>query len=475
MDIVSGTSYWIILHRNAAPVGGNVYLDTDATGTNNHAYSTDGSSWTLTSNKAIRFYLFGQRVAGIYSSGTNYAAIEGIGTTEYGVKGYSVWDYGVVSNSLHNKGLVAGTMYGDAAVSATGNHGSAFIGTSIDNNVMELSTTGDGLGASIYSKLGRGADITSDSSNALLVQTHSKLNTGYAGKFRNYGAGYAIDVETDTNIAGIFYSDLNSAVYMQSLSPSQAAGYAINTGGGYGFRTRANNGISLYNYSTNSWGVYNQSDNSYASVHYNNEATTNAVEGVVRISRGTTGTAAAGIGGKLELYAEDDAGLENEAGRITWTLTDVTNTEEEGNIKIGTLHNAVNVDRTIIGADTLQSGVSSALCRIDLIDGNGAGGIVNYTLVIKSAASDSIQVQTGEIKYSSLNVSAAYVNSIDATDANANYSENIAATTLTEDWTVTTGTNQIFINANFTTSIGIASMRIYYTIENQSRNAILIQ
>jgi hypothetical protein len=67
-----------------------------------------------------------------------------------------------------------------------------------------------------------------------------------------------------------------------------------------------------------------------------NPASTNTIATVARVTRLTTGLAANGIGGLLQLQAEDDAGAEREAAIIKWRLDSVAAASPTGSLILGT-------------------------------------------------------------------------------------------------------------------------------------------
>jgi len=204
--MVSGTKYWLVLKYSAAPTGGNIILDSDAS-SNMGATSADGASWTNTDVR-LRYVIRGRT----YYAGNFFS------TNSYGVRGGSTNSFGVYGNSTNSYGI-------------------------------------------------------------------------YGSSTNNYG------------------------IY----------GLSANNVGVYGGST---NGYGVYGNSTNSFGVYGGSTNGIAGYLSINPATTDTVAEVLRLRRQTSGTAADGIGGLINFYAEDSAGTDELTGRIGNLLTTATSGSE---------------------------------------------------------------------------------------------------------------------------------------------------
>ena len=100
-------------------------------------------------------------------------------------------------------------------------------------------------------------------------------------------------------------------------------------------------------------GVGVASNSTFAINVLKDESTTNSIIGVAQIGRATTGTAANGIGGNIQLTAEDTAGNQRTAAYIGWSLTNVSSSAPEGYMYIG----ARNVPDTLSITDTGKVGI----------------------------------------------------------------------------------------------------------------------
>lgn len=99
--LVSGTAYWLVLARDAAPTGGNILLDSDVSA-NMGATSTDGTSWTNT-NARLFHQLRGLTGVPVQSFSTNNTAMSGSSVNNPGVSGSSINGPGIFGTS--NEGL----------------------------------------------------------------------------------------------------------------------------------------------------------------------------------------------------------------------------------------------------------------------------------------------------------------------------------------------------------------------------------
>jgi hypothetical protein len=106
------------------------------------------------------------------------------------------------------------------------------------------------------------------------------------------------------------------------------------------------------------------------------DSTTNSIIGIAQFGRSTTGTAANGIGGNIQLTAEDNAGNQRTAAYIGWKLTNVSSSAPEGYMYIGSRNapDALNIYDS--GVITTNSSIAT------MVSATGAsikiGGFTNY-------------------------------------------------------------------------------------------------
>ena len=101
--MVSGTKYWLVVKQSAAPVGGNIILDSDVS-TNMGATSADGTTWT-NNDVRLRYTIKGLTYYAVYGSSTNNAGVRGYSANSYGVYGSSTNYLGVLGDSINNYGV----------------------------------------------------------------------------------------------------------------------------------------------------------------------------------------------------------------------------------------------------------------------------------------------------------------------------------------------------------------------------------
>lgn len=123
----------------------------------------------------------------------------------------------------------------------------------------------------------------------------------------------------------------------------------------------------------------------------------------------------------------------------------------------------------ITSEKNLTNNSAISLFDVSLTNGSGAGGLIAFSVVVNDGT--NTQVHTGLVNYAATNKAGVYtVQVTDETvtdDANA-----LDSGTLTDTWSYTTGTNKFTITANFNSSLTPTSMKLYYTITNNSISTI---
>jgi len=101
--MASGVKYWLVIKQSAAPVGGNILLDSDVSA-NMGATSADGTTWTNTDVR-LRYSIRGRTYYGLSGFSTNSYGVRGISTNNIGVIGSSTNNFGVYGTSTNNFGV----------------------------------------------------------------------------------------------------------------------------------------------------------------------------------------------------------------------------------------------------------------------------------------------------------------------------------------------------------------------------------
>ena len=81
----SGTSYWLVLKRNAVPTGGTINIDRGTTGTALHSFSANGLAWTTENNKQAWHRIYSRTSYAVYATSTNSYAVRATSTNSIGV------------------------------------------------------------------------------------------------------------------------------------------------------------------------------------------------------------------------------------------------------------------------------------------------------------------------------------------------------------------------------------------------------
>lgn len=150
----------------------------------------------------------------------------------------------------------------------------------------------------------------------------------------------------------------------------------------------------------------------------------------------------------------------------------------------GTSANAVTVDRMSVKAKALALTDASAVTALTVALPAGAmtGGIIRWT--IRCTDGTDMQSVTGTVHFSAVNKAGAYTTDIvtpggaSADDTSVvKWAKAASAGTITTVWTVATGTNLVNVQVTADTSLtpaGTNSFAMYYTVENNSEQAITL-
>ena len=263
--LTSGASYWIVIIPNALPSGGNIYFDTQNTGTALAATSTNGSSWTPVNNATgwLKFYYCNEPALEVNAQ--NYYGIYAYSRNSYGVEAESVFDPGLRGTSINNAGIIGRSTYG------IGMYGLS----THENAIQGISTNGVAIA---------GASTTN---NGIDGQTSASNKVGVRG----YGAtGIGVYGQSGSNFGVQALSTSNYAIY--ALSPHTTSGVAY---------------LLAY-------------------------PSTTDFHRVLNITRETTGTPAAGMGGSIDFFVENSSGSDILQGRIGVFSQKVTASSERGAI-----------------------------------------------------------------------------------------------------------------------------------------------
>lgn len=136
----AGNKYWLVMSYTTAPTGATVNMDCTNTGTATHAYSSDGSSWTLENNKScyLKYY---------------------------------------VSSSA--RPLTINTLNGDImqGTSTSGGNGADFIANGHNGTAAVRGTSPMGFGGNFTSTTGTGVNVTGTYGTALATTGLNTQNT----------------------------------------------------------------------------------------------------------------------------------------------------------------------------------------------------------------------------------------------------------------------------------------------------------
>ena len=218
--------------------------------------------------------------------------------------------------------------------------------------------------------------------------TGDSVATAYFGSGNASNNSIAVFGESYSGYGVSGTSASSTGVRGVSTSGTGVLGVSTSSYGVYGLTT---SGLGVHGMSTDGIGVSGSSTNSYAGYFDINPATTNAVAETLRLQRNTSGTAAAGIGGSLNIYTENSVGAGVLTGSIANLLTNAASGSETSALTFWTMANG-----TPMAAEKVR------------IDGDGNVGIgetnPGYPLDIKN----STNTGTAEIRLNQNNATSLW-------------------------------------------------------------------
>lgn len=129
------------------------------------------------------------------------------------------------------------------------------------------------------------------------------------------------------------------------------------------------------------------------------------------------------------------------------------------------------ITQVVSGSKALTDGSATGFFKVSLANTQMVGGTVHYTIYVSNATPD-YQTHSGSFTFAAINKAGVYATDIDEVYLAA--SETLAATsgTLTDAFTITTGTNEITVNCNANSSLDTPTITIKYEIHLHSTNLI---
>lgn len=112
-------------------------------------------------------------------------------------------------------------------------------------------------------------------------------------------------------------------------------------------------------------------------------------------------------------------------------------------------------------AKSMADNVVTPIFNVSLPDGRSTGGQIIYTIHVVGNLWD-LQAHSGTVLYVGVNKGGVYTT--DILHIAILEAEASSAGTLTDTWTITTGSNEIILNLNTNTSLTPVSMIMYYHI-----------
>lgn len=395
--LTGGTSYWVVLKYNTAPVGGTISVQSANSGTNNYAYSLNGTSWTLTGSAEVDMILYYDEIAGLYVNTQHYYGAEFYSNTEYGLFASSIFDAGIVSQSVTGQGLYATSTYGSGlyAISTYGSGVTAMSGTKYPA-LLAYSTGNYGVYSSI------------ENTNYAAILGQNTTGEGIYGISTSYYGIHGVS----TSSFGVYGSTATS-VGVKGYGSSSGIGVYGNSVSGFGVQAISTNSTALYAVS------YNQP--TMWAYRYSPDSTTNLQ--VLKIGRGSSGTMSVGAGEYIGFYLDNASESEKLTGFIASIFTNATAGSEGGALTFATRQSSGTVSEKMRIDSTGNIGIGTISADTKLVvngaynyyaDTSGTNGNVNALGINTDDFSTSELIDGTEltIKCNSINTGAVtlYIN-----------------------------------------------------------------
>jgi hypothetical protein len=189
--------------------------------------------------------------------------------------------------------------------------------------------------------------------------------------------GLTEDVANNVQLGGTLVKNTTidgSTFYLNSTSSNASTTLNVaNTGGGKGVSVSAVSATGGEFSSSSGTGLNaNTTTGNEAFTATTNPATTNTTAAVVSLTRFTSGTAAANIGGAVDMYIENSNGVVQRSNRLIWRWTDAVEASRTSEMVIQGVNNAVTGDvLTISGLGFLKLNSITAAAASAITAANG--------------------------------------------------------------------------------------------------------
>jgi hypothetical protein len=177
------------------------------------------------------------------------------------------------------------------------------------------------------------------------LTANTTINTGgFTSTFTGSNNGVAVLSVTNSNAAANSYaisaSGANATATIHATNSSSGASISGVGTSGNGVYAESSSGIALQTLSTTNLGA----------TFLTGPASTNSIVEAIRVIRATSGTAAAGLGGFIGLYAETTDGTQQEAARLAYSWTDATTASRTGDMQFWVTNNTTSALRMTLSS-----------------------------------------------------------------------------------------------------------------------------
>lgn len=295
-------------------------------------------------------------------------------------------------NADHRVVIGSGTDDGSTALQITGSQ--KFTGLSTDNtatqilakNASNLNVWRDVSSISGISAITANEGLTANTSTNVQLGgslTSNRTITGGANNIIITGSDLPLQV-TNTNI-------LLSAIR------------GTNNSGGIGVEGTVNSGTGISGVATTGTAISAQTNTGVAYIGNINPSTANAVATMMRLSTQTSGTAANGLGGSIDVFVETDNGTAFLSNQIISEWTDATTATRTSRLKITGVNSAATADLFVLsgnGALQLPAYTTSAITgtAVNALATDASGNIIQIAL--PAGGMTNPMTTTGDVIYS---------------------------------------------------------------------------
>lgn len=285
--------------------------------------------------------------------------------------------------SLSGSGALKLNSYGAGIFTGTAAYN---LGVDASGNVVEVAASAT---PTLQQVITAGSSLTS--TNTITVASGEVLNITGSTNYATDEEGTVRIISTSTNGNGLYVKNTSSSEAAISadggtigtrsngvfgvLAYGSSAGLSGSTDSGTGVQAQTNSG----------YGLYASASSGLAILANIEPSSTNSVATIADFRRGTSGTAAAGIGGSIDTWVESALNAPVVSSRVVTSLTDVTNGAETSTIGLHTKNAGVMTEKLLVSGN--------GALKLNAYGAGARTGTAAYNLAVDSSG-NVIEVST---------------------------------------------------------------------------------